>query len=164
MIRLELLTIAGAAGGLLSAALGGWNAALQALLVFMAIDYAMGLVVAGVFHRSGKTSDGRLESRAGWKGLVRKGVQLLIVLVGAQLDTLIGTSFVRDSIITAFCANELLSILENAGLMGIPIPPALAQAVSVLRQKSGGQGQQNGGEKDKTAMQESDGEADGGGE
>ena len=107
------------------------------LIIFMAIDYMTGLIVAGVFKASPKTSEGGLESRAGFKGLCRKGVILLFVLIGARIDLLIGTSYLKDAICIGFILNEVLSIVENAGLMGIPLPSAVMTAVELLRQKSG---------------------------
>jgi toxin secretion/phage lysis holin len=89
--------------------------------------------VAGVFKRSTKTDKGALESRAGFKGLIKKGVMLLIVLVGCHLDLLIGSSFIKDAVVIAFAANETISIIENAGLMGIPIPSVLLKAIEVLK-------------------------------
>ena len=71
----------GVVGGFIACLFGGWDAALITLMIFMGIDYLTGLIVAGVFHASEKTADGTLESRAGWKGLCRKGVTLLVVLV-----------------------------------------------------------------------------------
>ena len=115
---------------------GGWDTALQTLVIFMAVDYITGLIVAGVFHTSPKTKTGTLESRAGWKGLCRKGVSLLVVLVACRLDAIIGSSFIRDATVIAFACNETISIIENAGLMGVPIPEALTKAVDVLRQRA----------------------------
>ena len=69
----------GAIGGVIAGLFGGWDAAMQTLVIFMAVDYITGLIVAGVFHASPKTKTGTLESRAGWKGLIRKGETLLIV-------------------------------------------------------------------------------------
>ena len=126
----------GAIGGAIASLYGGWDAALQTLVIFMAIDYITGLIVAGVFHTSPKSQTGALESRAGWKGLCRKGETLLIVLVACQLDAVMGSSFVRDAVIIGFIANETISIIENAGLMGLPIPAALTRAVDVLKQRS----------------------------
>ena len=83
-----------------------------------------------------KTKTGTLESRAGWKGLCRKGVSLLVVLVACRLDAIIGSSFIRDATVIAFACNETISIIENAGLMGVPIPAALTKAVDVLRQRA----------------------------
>lgn len=126
----------GAVGGFIAALFGGWDAALITLIIFMGIDYLTGLIVAGIFHNSEKTKTGALESRAGWKGLCRKGVTLLIVLVAYRLDIIMGSSFIRDAVIIAFIANETISIIENAGLMGIPIPEVIIRAIEVLKNKS----------------------------
>ena len=126
----------GAIGSMIASLFGGWDASLQTLVIFMAIDYITGLIVAGVFHTSPKTKTGALESRAGWKGLIRKGETLLIVLVACRLDAVMGSSFVRDAVVIGFIANETLSIIENAGLMGVPIPKVLARAVDILKQRS----------------------------
>ena len=80
-----------------------------------------------------KTKTGTLESRAGWKGLCRKGVSLLVVLVACRLDAIIGSSFIRDATVIAFACNETISIIENAGLMGVPVPKVLVEAVDVLK-------------------------------
>lgn len=66
----------GIIGSTIAALFGGWDAALVTLVIFMAVDYITGLLVAGVFHRSGKSESGALESHAGWKGLLKKGVTL----------------------------------------------------------------------------------------
>ena len=68
-------------------------------------------------------------------GLMKKGVTLVIVLASARLDMLIGTNYIKDAVIIAFCANELISIIENAGLMGVPIPSAITKAIEVLKEK-----------------------------
>ena len=61
---------------------------------------------------------------------------LLIVLVACQLDAVIGGSFVRDAAIIGFSANEAISIVENAGLMGLPIPAAITKAIDILKQRA----------------------------
>ena len=132
----EICTLIGVIGGAIAALFGGWDTALQTLVLFMAIDYITGLIVAGVFHTSPKTKTGTLESRAGWKGLIRKGETLLIVLVACRLDTAIGSNFVRDATVIAFSCNEVISIVENAGLMGVPIPEAVTKAIDVLKQRA----------------------------
>jgi len=101
----------------------------------MAIDFISGLAVAGVFKKSDKTQAGALSSRCCWRGIVKKGMQLLIVLIGHQLDTILGTDFVRTAVVIAFITSELISITENAGLMGIPIPPAISKALELLNSK-----------------------------
>ena len=129
-------TMIGAIGALIASLFGGWDTALATLMIFMATDYVTGLIVAGVFHTSQKSENGALESRAGWKGLCRKGVTLLVVLVACRLDLITGTNFIRDAVIIAFICNETISIIENAGLMGIDIPPTLTAAIEVLKKKS----------------------------
>ena len=101
----------------------------------MAIDYFTGVIVALVFHRSPKSDSGGLNSSVGFKGLLRKIAVLLIVVVANQVDILIGTTYVRDAVVIGFCANEIISVLENAGLMGIPIPSVLLKAIDVLKNK-----------------------------
>lgn len=135
----------GIIGSAVASLFGGWDAALITLIIFMGIDYLTGLIVAGVFHKSEKTTNGTLESRAGWKGLCRKGVTLLIVLVACRLDLLIGSNFIRDAVVIAFVVNESLSIIENAGLMGVPIPPVIMKGIEVLKNKSDKGGGSNDG-------------------
>lgn len=132
-----LYSTVGIVGGVIAAMFGGWSEALITLIVFMSIDYATGLIVAGVFKKSKKSESGALESRAGFKGLCRKGVALLIVLVAVRLDIVMHTSYIKDAVIIAFIANESISIIENAGLMGIPIPGVIAKAIDVLKEKDG---------------------------
>ena len=133
-----ICTTIGIIGGGIAALFGGFDAALITLILFMGIDYITGLIVAGVFHKSEKTENGMLESRAGWKGLCRKGVTLLIVLIACRLDLMMGSSFIRDAVVIAFVANETISIIENAGLMGVPIPGAIVRAIEVLKNKADG--------------------------
>lgn len=135
-----LFSIVGALGGAVAMMFGGWSDALITLIVFMSIDYTTGLIVAGVFKKSKKSESGALESRAGFKGLCRKGVALLIVLVAVRLDIFMHTSYIKDAVIIAFIANESISIIENAGLMGIPIPSVIAKAIDVLKEKEGAAG------------------------
>lgn len=115
---------------------GGWTAGMKTLIFFMAVDYIAGLIVAGVFKRSQKSENGALESRAGWKGLCRKGMTLLFVLIAYRLDLMIGTNYIRDAVVIGFCVNELLSIIENAGLMGLPLPPIIVKALDILKTKA----------------------------
>lgn len=132
----KICIIIGTIGGAIARLLGGWDAALITLVIFMAADYATGLIVAGIFHKSEKTENGALESRAGWKGLCRKGVTLLIVLVACRLDLIMGSNFIRNAVVIAFIANETISIVENAGLMGVPIPAVITSAIEVLKKKA----------------------------
>ena len=135
MIKEELCGTIGITGAFIASIFGGWDKGLATLIVFMAIDYISGLVVAGVFKKSNKSESGALESRAGFKGLCRKCMTLLFVLVAYRLDVMIGTDYIRNAVIIAFCANEAISIIENAGLMGVPIPEVITKAVDVLQKK-----------------------------
>lgn len=126
----------GLVGSFMAKLFGGWDAALVTLIIFMCTDYLTGLIVAGVFHKSKKSENGALESHAGWKGLCKKGVTLLFVLIAYRLDLALGLDFIRTTVIIGFMANELISIIENAGLMGIPIPKVLNKAIDILTQKA----------------------------
>ena len=130
-----LSTYIGILGSIIASLLGGWDMALQTLIIFMIIDYVTGLMVAGIFNKSTKTKHGALESVAGWKGLCRKGVALLIVLIACRLDLLTGANLIRDAVVIAYCTNEAISIIENAGLMGVPIPTKLTKAIEALKSK-----------------------------
>lgn len=131
-----ICTVAGLIGSGIASVFGGWTSGMTTLIIFMATDYVAGLVVAGIFHNSEKTKSGTLESRVGWKGICRKGMSLLIVLVAHRLDLAIGINYFRDAAIIAIVANELISIVENAGLMGIYIPPVIAKGIDILQRKA----------------------------
>lgn len=128
-------TAIGAAGAVVSSTFGGWDNAIKTLFVFMVIDYLSGLAVAGIFKNSTKTENGAMKSSVGWKGLCRKGMTLLIALVAQRMDMTIGTNYIRDATVIAFTVNEALSIVENAGLMGVPIPGAVTRAIEVLKKE-----------------------------
>lgn len=125
----------GAIGSVISELFGGWTSAMTTLVIFMVIDYITGILVAAVFKKSNKTEDGGLESKAGWKGLIRKFSTLLIVLISIRLDIIFNTTIISNCVVFTFLANELLSLLENVGLMGIPLPSVLTEVISVLNKK-----------------------------
>ena len=134
-VKLGLLTIMGAIGAFISKLFGGWDMALNTLVIFMAIDYITGLIVAGVFNKSCKSENGGLESRAGWKGICKKCMTLFIVLVAVRLELALGTTFIKDGVVIAYVVNEAISIVENAGLMGLPIPNVIKKAIDVLQKQ-----------------------------
>lgn len=135
-VKPTLILVAGSIGAAATYLLGGWDAALQTLIIFMAIDYTTGILVAGVFHKSKKSQQGALESGAGFQGLCRKGMVLLIVLVATQLDTMSGTAVIRNAVIIGYIVNETVSIIENAGLMGLPVPEIIRKAIDLLKDKT----------------------------
>ncbi len=138
MIKEFLCSLLGIAGSTIAALFGGWDASIQALIIFMGVDYVMGLTCAAVFRRSPKSKTGTLQSKAGWKGLCKKAATLLLVLSAAQLDAVLGTSYIRDAVCIAFISNELISMLENVGIMGVKFPEPLRRAIEILQDKSDG--------------------------
>lgn len=128
--------LAGAIGGIFTQIFGGWSIALTILVICMAIDYGSGLVVAGVFHASPKSLGGGLDSNVGWKGLVRKVATLVIIFIAHFVDLLIGTEYIRDAVVIAFTINEIVSVLENCALMGVPIPKVLLKGIDILHQQA----------------------------
>lgn len=144
MNKQMICTSAGAVGGFIASAFGGFDAAMITLLIFMTADYITGLLVAGVFHASPKSETGALESKAGFKGLVRKGMTLLFVLIACRLDMILGVNYIRDAVCIAFIVNELISIVENGGLMGVPIPEPIMDAIEVLKKKGDDDGNNTG--------------------
>lgn len=86
--------------------------------------------------RSKHSKTGRLSSKAGWVGLAKKFCILLMVVVAVRMDIMIGTTYIRDATCIGFCVNELLSIIENTSLMGIPYPPAIKKAIEVLQKRA----------------------------
>jgi len=115
---------------------GEYDMIFEALIVLMACDYISGLIVAGVFKKSNKTKSGGLNSKAGFKGLCRKLMTLVFVVVAHYIDVVLGIDYVRNAVIIGFCANECISIVENAGIMGLPLPTAVINGVELLKQKS----------------------------
>lgn len=132
----KICIVIGLIGSAITSAFGGWDAGMTTLGIMMIVDYVSGFIVAAVFKKSPKTESGALESRAGWKGLIRKGAELAMVLVAYRLDVLIGTTFIKDACVIGFIVNEALSIVENMGLMGVPIPPVIEKAIAILKAKS----------------------------
>jgi len=132
-VKAGVAGIIGVVGGIAIGLLGGWDMALQTLLMLMVLDYGSGLLLAGVFHKSKKTETGSLSSTVGWKGISKKVMTLVFVLVGAQIDKLMGIDTVRYGIIIAYIVIEGVSLVENAGLMGMPVPKILLNAIDILK-------------------------------
>lgn len=132
-MKQTVCTVLGLIGSGIAWAFGGWDTALMALLICMGVDYISGSLVALVFHNSKKTASGSYNSAYGLKGLCKKGLMLLFVLVAVQMDLLMGADYVRDAVCIGFCVNECLSIVENLGLAGVPMPEGVKKALEQLQ-------------------------------
>lgn len=136
-MKYRVITMIGLAGSALASLFGGWDTALQTLIIFMAIDWITGgILLPGVFGKSPNSATGAMESSAGWKGLCKKAMTLVYVLVAVRLDLLMKTDYLRDAVCIGFIANEALSIVENAGLMGLPLPEGIKKSVDILKNKA----------------------------
>lgn len=128
-------TVMAIAGSALSYFFGGVDTMFIILCVFLGVDYISGIIVAMVFKKSTKTETGKLNSSVSFKGLLKKLFVICLVGVANLLDIALGTNFIRGGVIVAFISNETISIIENAGLMGIPIPVALQKAIEILSER-----------------------------
>lgn len=115
-------------GGAASYLFGGWSSLLSILLAFVVIDYITGFVAAGI--------EGKLASDVGLRGIAKKVFIFVMVAVANLADQAVGTQIIRDAAIFFYLANELLSIIENSGRIGLPVPPIITQAVEILKGKS----------------------------
>ena len=128
MERFDVLYKTGAAtiGAAVGFLFGGWSKALILLVSLVILDYFTGILASAV--------EGKLSSRVGFRGIPKKIMVFVMVAVGHLVDTAIGTNHMfRDAAIFFYCANEVVSILENAGRMGIPVPDKLQQTVEILK-------------------------------
>ncbi len=136
----RILACIGFIGAALSYFVGKWDAMLIALCIAMTVDYISGLIVAFVFKNSPKTETGKAETGKASSavcavGLVKKLFMLVLVGVANTLDVALGVDFIKAGVIYAFLSNEILSLLENATLMGIPIPKAIQNGLDILNGK-----------------------------
>ena len=123
-------TITAFGGALASYLFGGWSALLGILLAFVIFDYITGVIAAGI--------EGKLSSNVGLKGIAKKVGIFVIVAVANLVDRALGNAHIfRDATIFFYLANELLSIIENVGRSGVPIPEVIKKAVAVLQGKGG---------------------------
>ena len=117
-------------GAILGYLFGEWSALLGILLAFVVTDYITGIIAAGI--------EGQLSSRVGLRGISKKMMIFVIVAVGHLIDKALGVeSVLKNAAIFFYMANELLSILENAGRIGLPVPSILEKAIALLKEKAG---------------------------
>ena len=122
-MKYKIFTVIAFLGSTVAELFGGWDTALKTLLIFMVLDWLTG---GSYFRLCSAKVQSRLTER--WraepdgKGFAGKEVTLLYVLIAARLDMVLGVEYIRNAVCIGFIANEVLSIVENAGLMGVPMP------------------------------------------
>ena len=131
----DICAVVGVVAGGIVTILGGADVVLKTLFIIMLLDYLTGMIVALVFHTSTKTTTGTYSSSIGFRGIVRKCVIILMVFVAHRLDVLLDTTVIRNSVCFAYIVNDLASIVENVGLMGVPVPQKIADAIDILKNK-----------------------------
>lgn len=124
-------------GGFIAGLYGGWSGAMTVLVIFMVADYLLGCACA-LTGKSTKTEGGRFLSAVAFMGLLKKGTIMLVVLLAVQLDGAVGSAspMFQTAAVFFYLANEGLSIIENCGLLGVPVPQVLKNALEALRDKS----------------------------
>lgn len=128
----------GAVGSAVASALGGWDNAVLALIIFMGIDFATGLACAIFWNRSNKSENGALSSKACWQGIIKKICTILLVVCAHYADVLLGCDYIRNAVVIALCASELISICENMALMGVlpePVKKLFDKIIDVMKNK-----------------------------
>jgi toxin secretion/phage lysis holin len=124
--QLILMTASGTTGGIIAFLFGGWSDLLTLFIFVLLLDYLSGLGGAIVSGQG-------LSSAVGMRGIIKKFAIIAIIVLGNLLDQVGGTDFIMVSFIWFFLANEILSIIENYGKMGLPLPDKLKQFITVLR-------------------------------
>ena len=105
---------------------------LKILLLLMVIDLIVGFTVSAVWHKSSKTKSGKVSSKVMFKGIVKKILTLVLVVVAYQIDILLGYDVIRHIAIIAFIVQEIISIIENIAITGIKAPDTITKALDVL--------------------------------
>ena len=130
----------GIVGSIIAQSLGGWDSAVLTLIIFMSIDFATGLACAVFWNKSKKSENGALSSKACWQGIIKKLCTVLLVVCAHYADVLLGCDYIRNAVVIAFCASELISICENAALMGImpaPVKKIFDKIIDVMKSGKG---------------------------
>jgi toxin secretion/phage lysis holin len=135
-MKTDTILLSGVFGAIIIELFGGWNAGLTTLLIFIGVDYLSGMVAA-FCGKSTKSEDGRLLSDAGGRGLIKKGAIMLVVIVAYRLDLIIKSGYLLDAVVVALIVNETISILENLGAIGVPIPAVIKRVLTALNDKVG---------------------------
>ncbi len=131
---------AGAVGAVLGFMYGEVNGLFWALIAFMALDYVSGVLAA--------IADKRLSSAVGFKGIAKKLLILVFVAIGHIADTYVlgGTPVAMSAVILFYIANEGISVIENAAVLGLPVPQKIKNVLEQIKKKSGEDNSENKGD------------------
>lgn len=131
---------AGAVGAVLGFMYGEVNGLFWALIAFMALDYVSGVLAA--------IADKRLSSAVGFKGIAKKLLILVFVAIGHIADTYVlgGTPVAMSAVILFYIANEGISVIENAAVLGLPVPQRIKNVLEQIKKKSGEDNSENKGD------------------
>jgi toxin secretion/phage lysis holin len=128
---------AGLLGASISYAFGGWSELLSFFLLAIVID-----IITGI---SASINEGRgISSAVGGAGLAKKALMFLAILIGHRMDMLMGTNVIMTGAVYFYLANELVSIVENYGRMGLPLPDGIKRIITVLKDRGDGGGKGEG--------------------
>jgi toxin secretion/phage lysis holin len=130
-VQSTLSVAAGAVGGFVSYAFGGWSGLLEIFFLAIALDFISG-IAASIFEGKG------LASAIGFKGLMKKTLMILSVVFAHRIDLALGTNMFYFGFLTAWLVNEFVSIGENYGRTGLPLSEYLNPIISILKQKGEG--------------------------
>lgn len=136
MTRESISVLCGSIGAFLGSLFGGFDMALRVALIFMVSDWVIGVLVTLVFKSSSKTEDGKLSSKVMFTGLIKKGFMLTMVLIGHNLDLLLGMEIIRMGVCYYIIAMELTSLMESWSISGLPHPKLFDKILEVLNEKS----------------------------
>ena len=128
-------SIGGVIGSLIAGLFGGWDIGISVLCIFIVFDLITGLTSAALC-KSKKSESGGINSKVIWIGIMKKILELMMVVIGHQLDLLIGANYIRDAVVIAYIITETISIIENAGLIGLPVPAVITKVIDVLKNKN----------------------------
>lgn len=133
-VKGKFLFLGGIIFGFINNLLGGYDEILRFLFLIMALDYISGMMLAIFFKKSPKTKNGAMSSKVGFEGICKKIMMIFLVVVAHNADSMLGFRYIRASVILAFTINELVSLTENTGLMGVKIPKTILNFIEILKE------------------------------
>jgi len=133
----KILLALGAGVGALIAYVDSWCAQVWTLLIIMIIDFLIGILMPVLVGKSKKNKAGKLESDACRRGIVKKCVMFLLIYISWLLGKAANVTFLPDAVCTALIVAEVISILEHAAVLGVPIPRVLLRALAAINDRAG---------------------------